>query len=160
MAELITPSLSTWNSHLINLIFWPEEAELIKAIPLGRAKDNEDRWMWHLTKNRVYFARSAYHAILDSGLIKDRCQSESTSEDRVQSRWKNLWNLFISNKVKHFIWGAIKNFLPTMVNLQRRKIMVDLNCPLCGYEREDVTHIFSLLSSHSSVGIELLSQQD
>ena len=54
--------------------------------------------------------------------------------------WKKLWNLKISQKVKHFIWRAFHNILPTNFNLSRRGISYAISCPRCEYYLESMYH--------------------
>ena len=46
--------------------------------------------------------------------------------------WKFLWQLDCPNKVKHFLWKACKNILPTNHRLASRKIKVEDSCGFCG----------------------------
>ncbi|KAL0355208.1 UNVERIFIED_CONTAM: hypothetical protein Sradi_3967700 [Sesamum radiatum] len=48
----------------------------------------------------------------------------------------------IPNKVKVFVWRAIRNILPSMSNLQKRKMLEVADCPLCGYGIETLIHTF------------------
>ena len=43
-----------------------------------------------------------------------------------KSFWNKIWKLGVPNKVKLFLWRACSDALPTKVNLERRKIIVDL----------------------------------
>jgi hypothetical protein len=37
------------------------------------------------------------------------------------SVWKDCWNLKVPNMVKMFLWRALRNLLPTKVNLKKKK---------------------------------------
>ena len=50
MDILIDPLSRQWNSELIDGIFIPSEADLIKNIPLSRT-EAEDKLYWPLTQN-------------------------------------------------------------------------------------------------------------
>ena len=63
--------------------------------------------------------------------------SDGTS---LRALWKLIWNLDCPNKVKHFMWRASKNILPTKCKLRARGIGVEGNCDLCGGE-ENTGHI-------------------
>ena len=54
--------------------------------------------------------------------------------------WKSIWRIKVPGKIKHFIWKACLNSLPTKENLLRRKVFQDLVCHLCARESEDVFH--------------------
>ena len=43
-------------------------------------------------------------------------------------------------KIKHFIWKACSNSLPTKENLLRRRVLQHSVCHLCARESEDVFH--------------------
>ena len=58
----------------------------------------------------------------------------------LQPLWNKIWGLKVPNKVKHFVWKACKNSLPTKVNLVRRKVITDGLCDKCKQGPEDVVH--------------------
>ena len=43
--------------------------------------------------------------------------------ENLKPLWQAIWNLSVPSKVKHLVWRAAKNSLPTKMNLMRRKIM-------------------------------------
>ena len=45
--------------------------------------------------------------------------------------WNRIWKLRVPNKVKIFPWRACSDALPTKMNLERRKIIVDHVCSQC-----------------------------
>ena len=45
-----------------------------------------------------------------------------------------------SNKVKHFVWRACNNALPTMDNLLRHHIALFATCNICKIQTEDTLH--------------------
>ena len=55
--------------------------------------------------------------------------------------WSRIWKLHIPNKVKHFLWSASVNCLPTNVALSLRHVPVNTVCPICGSQSESVLHI-------------------
>ncbi|KAL4606836.1 hypothetical protein ACB092_09G132900 [Castanea dentata] len=54
--------------------------------------------------------------------------------------WKGIWQLWVPNKIKHFVWRICNNTLPTMVNLHRRHIVPNMSCALCNDLPEDTLH--------------------
>lgn len=54
--------------------------------------------------------------------------------------WTNIWKLNIPNKVKHFLWRACSDSLPTKRSLARRKFITNASCDLCPDQPEDVIH--------------------
>ena len=53
MSVLINEENRTWNEHLIDGLFVPEEAELVKKIPLSR-HSVEGKVFWPWTQNGAY----------------------------------------------------------------------------------------------------------
>lgn len=52
--------------------------------------------------------------------------------------WKDLWKLKIAPKIKHFLWKASHDHLPTMSNLQ---VVVSPFCSRCPTLLETTTHM-------------------
>nr|POE67399.1 phenylalanine ammonia-lyase 1 [Quercus suber] len=46
--------------------------------------------------------------------------------------WKIVWRLHCPSKIKHLLWRACKNILPTKLRLKARGIDVNEKCDLCG----------------------------
>lgn len=53
-----------------------------------------------------------------------------------------IWSSHIPNKIKHFLW--ILYHQRTMSNHRLHSLGINVNphCPICGHNREDITHIF------------------
>ena len=56
---LIKEDTRQWDYNLINGMFTPEEADLIKSIPLSRC-EAEDTLFWPFTSNVIYISKSGY----------------------------------------------------------------------------------------------------
>ena len=54
--------------------------------------------------------------------------------------WSAIWKLKLPNKIKIFGWWACHDILPIAVNLTRRKVTSENNCPLCMRELESTVH--------------------
>lgn len=50
---------------------------------------------------------------------------------KVYGKKKKIWSLNSLNKVKHFIWRACENSLPTKCNLVRHKVISNHTCDHC-----------------------------
>lgn len=57
--------------------------------------------------------------------------------------WREIWNMKVSPKVKHFLWRLCSNALPTRALLRRRYLIDDAQCPWC--EVMDATSTYALL---------------
>ncbi|KAI9160967.1 hypothetical protein LWI28_013243 [Acer negundo] len=72
-------------------------------------------------------------------------------------RWKEIWGMDVALKIKIFLWRACHNWLPTKVNLAKRRIPVDGLCPMCNNVYETTFHAVwgcsKLKTVRSSFGI-------
>jgi hypothetical protein len=55
--------------------------------------------------------------------------------------WCEVWSLKVPNAVKMFMWRASHNLLPTKENMQRKGIVNESSCPICGRTSENIAHI-------------------
>lgn len=76
---------------------------------------------------------SAYAAICDN-----TTNNHSSSSSGF---WNKIWNLKIPLKVKHFIWRAVRDCLPTKEMLISRRVEVDGRCPVCNTAAETAVHV-------------------
>ena len=114
----------------------PHEANAVLSIPLSNGRP-KDTLIWQKSKNGVYTTKSAYCLLADSEALKQPRQSNPTANNGL---WKKLWSLDIPNKVKHFLWRASCESLPTKKNLFKRKIAHKDMCEICDGEAEDTIH--------------------
>lgn len=91
---------------------------------------------WHYDKTRIYTVKVGYLLFLNN-LINE----ESSSENLMAKTWKIMWKLRIPDKIKHFLWRATNNFLPTRIMLQINGLEIIPYCPLCKEEPKNVDHI-------------------
>ena len=57
------------------------------------------------------------------------------------SIWNRLWRLEVPSKVKHFMWRALTDVLPTTENLLKKYVEVPPACPLCHASSESICHL-------------------
>lgn len=151
VSDLIDEDTKQWNRDLISSCFERDVAQQIVSIPLS-FRLPPDSLVWKGEKDGMYSVRSAYHLLCDE---KSRMQPGPSCPQRNQL-WKEIWRAPIPNKVKNFMWRLAKDILPTRTNLQKKGIILDLQCPLCHREVESAKHLFlncdlfklSLFASH------------
>ena len=51
--------------------------------------------------------------------------------------WKGIWNLQVPQKVKHMLWSAANEVIPTLYNLMCRNVVKSTYCPNCKDACED-----------------------
>ncbi|XP_075667600.1 uncharacterized protein LOC142637194 [Castanea sativa] len=71
--------------------------------------------------------------------------------DSQKKFWRSLWQLRVPNKIKHFMWKACNDALPTKENLHRRHVMDSTTCDLCREHLEDTIHALWLCKDISCV---------
>ncbi|KAK4384943.1 putative mitochondrial protein [Sesamum angolense] len=134
--DLISEDLHDWNVELIRAMFWPEDRDLILQTPLSLV-GSVDLLVWHYSKNGIFSVRSAYHLALSMSV-----KASSSGTGWPLQLWHKVWQAPAPNKVKLFIWRAIRNILPTASNLQRRIPYDNFSCPLCESVSEGPIHTF------------------
>ena len=113
VCDLIDQNSSTWKARLIDQTFLPHEVKMIKGIPLS-LQGGSDKQVWLPSKNGAFTTRSAYHLLAVSGRNLLPCSSSAGINSLI---WKTLWNLQVPHKVKHLLWRAANEALPTLHNL-------------------------------------------
>ena len=107
-----------------------------------------DKITWALTPSGMFTTSSAYKLLIAC----DSASNASTSNPESQrSFWKNIWQLRTLNKMKHFVWKACQNALPTMANLQRHRIATTATCEGYKEQPEDPLHALWLCKEISRV---------
>ena len=97
----------------------------------------DDMLIWPLTTDGNYSVKSAYQ-LLSS---ESRTTLPSSSEaEGCKLFWNRIWKLQVPNKVKHFLWRASRESLPTKLNLFSRHVLPDKFCNLCKEHPEDTIH--------------------
>ena len=93
--------------------------------------------MWRGTKNDTYSTKSAYCLLAETSAA---AKLGSLNPQAYKAFWQKLWNLDVPNKVRHFMWKACNESLPTKMNLFKRKATANPTCDRCHCEKEDTMH--------------------
>ncbi|KAK9984138.1 hypothetical protein SO802_033663 [Lithocarpus litseifolius] len=101
-----------------------------------------DSQVWAKTPNGILSVKSAYIEAVRYLEVSKGCEDRPGCSDasRMEAIWKLIWSLKCPSKVKHFLWRACKNALPTKQCLMHRKVIKEDKCDLCG-ESESSGHI-------------------
>ena len=136
VCDLFLPNSKVWNEDLINTMFYSWEASVINSTILSEGEEN-DTLVWPLTPDGLYSVRTAYR-LQENGVSQENPSSSSTGI--AATVWKRVWNIQAPSKIKHFVWRALRDSLPTKPNLRIQNIMVDETCSLCEDGTETVLH--------------------
>ena len=82
VATLIDETSRQWNHEMINGIFTPLEAELIKAIPLSQC-EAADNLFWPFTNNGIYTSKSKYRFL--------KAEDQSVVDEDQRAHDSTLW---------------------------------------------------------------------
>ena len=97
-----------------------------------------DRIIWAHTPSSMFTTSSAYKFLVSYESVSNA----GSSNLEVQRKfWKSIWQLWVSHKIKHFVWRACYNALPTMVNLHQCHIVSTVSYKLCNDHPEDTLHV-------------------
>ncbi|KAK6122558.1 hypothetical protein DH2020_043703 [Rehmannia glutinosa] len=141
VSALIEEQGNHWNQALVKAIFSPDEAQCILNIPLPESP-LPDLWCWHLAKNGKHTVRSAYHAYINSDASPLTFSPNANSSSGPNPLWKQLWNLRIQPRIKHFLWRCCTGSISTPENLARHGLHNSDPCPLCKDIDSSSPHIF------------------
>ena len=138
MDNLIDPTTRSWRVSMIDHVFLPHEAKVIKSIPLSN-RVVQDIQIWAYTNTVECLVKSAYKMIQTQQLKSSHGQSSNHSQSN--KIWKAIWAIKVCDKIKTFIWRACRDILPIKANLTRRKFSFDAGCECCEDGGESTDHI-------------------
>ena len=108
VCDLFYPNSKLWNPELIQRMFHPWEAEKILKIHVSEVY-SEDVLVWPLSPDGDYSVKTAYR-LLATEVING---FPSSSGGACSLLWTRIWKIHAPQKIKHFIWRAATDSLPT-----------------------------------------------
>jgi hypothetical protein len=111
---------------------------LLKGIRWTYKPGSIPQLRWSETQSGKFTVRSAYQLLEKT--TREENRGESSSSQTFRWLWRKTWKLGIPGKIKHFIWRAYHDSLPTSHNLFRRKITPNPFCNICDQEEETTYH--------------------
>ncbi|KAK4401145.1 hypothetical protein Sango_1220600 [Sesamum angolense] len=88
ISDLIDDMMKGWNSDLIEFLFQPEDAKVIRSIPLGYSS-LADTQVWHFDRRGVFSIKSAYHVAYK--LITDPKHNAAERSYKANVSWSLIW---------------------------------------------------------------------
>ena len=143
--KLIKEGTRTWDEDVIDGIFVPEEAALIKSSLLSRYP-TKDKLFWPWTQTGKYTCKFGYC------FLKCEVEESRAMETQVEERnfRHSIWVLRVPNMIKNFVWRACREAIPTKENLSRQHITENALCKRCLMEEETTLHALWSCSKLSS----------
>ncbi|XP_075670128.1 uncharacterized protein LOC142639875 [Castanea sativa] len=91
-------------------------------------------------KRGVFSVKSAYYIALP--IVENSEVGECSGGDSRICLWKQVWQLQLPAKVRIFAWRACLDGLPTRLNLAKKGLIVEAECPLYEKATESTSHAF------------------
>ncbi|KAA3474146.1 reverse transcriptase [Gossypium australe] len=136
--QLIDESSFTWKDDVIRKLVDLDQARRILSIPLARP-DVEDVLVWRYDNTGIYTVKSGYRVLIAS---RPQLTSNNMEDDgKYKNFYKQLWELQIPSKIKIHLWRLIRNYVPHLCNLKKRRLTLEVVCPLCKAAPEDSDHL-------------------
>jgi ribonuclease HI len=117
-------------------MFNKQDTATILTIPLSKGLP-EDKQIWTATPHGRFTVNSAYRLILEKEL---QGEGESSKGNPMGQLWRAIWDVALPNNLKVFMWRALHNALPTLADLEHRKVIQIAWCPWCGLQTETLIH--------------------
>lgn len=140
VSDLIEHSGGFWNEQTLAQNFIHADAQAIRRIPLGRARD--DFWAWEGERHGLYTVRSAYRALVEKETQERDFKSGQPSHSAGNNNplWRKIWKIKVPPKVRVFWWRVAHDFIPSRANLFHRHIERLGTCEFCGAYEETTFH--------------------
>ncbi|CAN1839814.1 Putative ribonuclease H protein At1g65750 [Linum perenne] len=103
--------------------------DVVAGMSPPRADKGEDDWVWGLESSGLFSVKTAYNLI---------CETESRP---TSSWWKAVWKWNGPNRIRHFLWLAVRDKLLTNDVRCRRGFCPDAVCNCCGSGNETILHV-------------------
>ena len=133
VADLIENG-NSWNMTLLRKYFLPPDIHSIMKIKLPSQSCN-DRVIWYYDRCGEYTVKSGYH------IARTWKNLDSAASSSVSSwQWATIWKLIAPSKVKIFLWRAFSGSLPSIENLELKRVVDDSRCRICGEAGESILH--------------------
>lgn len=127
-----------WDVEVIGDVLNDRDREAVMAIQLNDSWD-EDVLYWRFEESGVYSVKSAYKWL--------QVQGGSWNVDTNDTIWRSLWSIKAPPKALNLVWRALSGCLPTLTQLQVKKVLVENICLVCHFEPETTLH--SLVLCHA-----------
>ena len=135
VCALIDEEGPNWILDRVQDKFLPHKAQAVLSIPLSLRR-GKDTLIWAETDSGKYSTKSAYKPLSTHATSLAPGTFDPTANN---TSWSNIWTVNVPNKVKHFIWRACHEPLPTK-NLLIRKVTRNSVCERCQSETKDTVH--------------------
>lgn len=139
VSNLLVQETESWDTDLLRILLWEDDVKSILSIPVAGAA-SQDIQVWHYSKHGLYSIKTAYF-LARYIRYKESTQRNGSTSSLMVFNWDFVWKMKIPNKVKVLCWRLLKQALPTLNNLRKRRVLLDTTCPVCCCGDESVLHL-------------------
>jgi hypothetical protein len=100
-----------------------------------------DVLVWAFERSGNFSVRSAYRLLMKEESRKAQERQGVGGMSDYGQWWKVLQKLQIPPKLRIFWWRVINGFLPSKVELQRRHVIQESHCEMCGNPQANLYHV-------------------
>lgn len=101
----------------------------VLQIPLSESC-YEDKLYWRFEDSGIYSVKSAYRLL--------QTQRGAWSDEANDRIWTSLWKIKAPPKTLNLVWRALSDCLPSLTQLQIKRVPVQVTCPVCQEEAETI----------------------
>ncbi|XP_059635600.1 uncharacterized protein LOC132277768 [Cornus florida] len=142
VADLLLPSIPSWNVALVDRCFNPRDRDLILQIPLSFFRRPNNK-VWGASLHDGFSVKSAYRIALSLLHPSMSLPSETGSSFAAISSimWRNVWKIKAHRKIILFLWQCMHDRIPVNSQLAVRGVSSPPECHFCASEVETVDHL-------------------
>ncbi|KAK8508915.1 hypothetical protein V6N12_035016 [Hibiscus sabdariffa] len=118
-----------WNWPLLQQLLHPNALPHILNILVPSCLAGPDRCIWSCGKSGLFSVKDTYAQL-------DHCNWATKD-----TKWKTLWRLPVSERIKYFLWVVAHGKLLTNLHRHQRNLTADPLCTICGASEESILHV-------------------
>ncbi|GMI74428.1 hypothetical protein HRI_001112100 [Hibiscus trionum] len=127
--DCMVDEFGEWDWRRLECLLPKEVLDKVSAIPPPRPWYGVDQPCYRWEENKMFTIRSAYM----------RLEGDTAGSD--SPCWRLLWGLNLPQRIRVFLWLAMRGSLLTNVERMRRHLTSEGMCQLCRQGNEDIDHV-------------------
>ncbi|XP_017250538.1 uncharacterized protein LOC108221151 [Daucus carota subsp. sativus] len=131
VASLLCTNTKEWDRAVVIDVLNEIDQAYVLNIPLS-ASNHVDSFFWHLEESGIYSVKSAYRLL--------QTQKGAWHAEENDKIWTIQWSIQAPPKSLNLVWRALSDCLPTLSQLQLKRVPVHNLCPNCQMEVETILH--------------------
>lgn len=139
VSQLIDGQSRTWDRNVLALYFHPMDIKCIIAIHLP-LEPMEDYMIWMPDKTHNVSVRTTYEFAIKC-LLNAKSKPSISSVSIPHKFWKFIWSKGFPPRFSLWLWRAVRNRLPTKLNLLKKPVTVNSFWCFCSSTAESLIHL-------------------